>query len=85
MCGDHVLNPTAPLAQVPVGLFAEEECQRVLDSCLSFPGYNPTPLLSLPGLAVELGVAQILKAVEALSDRSMEGRPKTRFDALQSA
>jgi hypothetical protein len=85
MCGDHVLNPTARLGQVPVGLFAEEECQRVLDYCLSFPGYNPTPLLSLPGLAVELGVAQILKAVEALSDRSMEGRPKTRFDALQSA
>jgi hypothetical protein len=78
-CADrYVLNPTARLGQVPVGLFAEEEYQRPLDYCLSLAGYNPpTPLLSL--LAAELGVAQLLKVMEALSDRSTEGRPNTSF------
>jgi diaminopropionate ammonia-lyase len=41
-------------------LFAEEDYQKVVEFFRSLPGYSPTPLRSVPALAKELGVEEVL-------------------------
>ena len=56
---DRILNKKATNSKCKIDFLGKQEAQRAKNFHESFPGYAPTPLVSLDNLANELGVKKI--------------------------